>query len=283
MSYLLIGNISALICEECIEPLSSARIRIYLPCCDYDAAELARGIFKDLQLLPGADVSAKADRLLAEAVLDERGNFKLSWEGAHLFTEPLEMDICLNNMPGTSHWSQFHLSTFVPHWKRSREKYLAAFAYVVPSVQWNKIRSSFGSWVISGAVRHYDGHEALPNLRVEAYNALNDRLLATAVTNPAGRYKLHFSQQEFSSGGEDAPVAGPDVYFKIYAGEQLVWSESKDMALLPGRRQVASCSRLNLFIRPSIRIPRKPIGISGWLTDLISTKKESDYKDLYVY
>lgn len=294
MSYLLIGNISALICEENIEPLANARIRIYLPSQHYGAEELARGIFKDLRRLSENNVAAKTDHLLAESVLDERGNFSICWEDLHLFTEPLEMDICLNSVPGRhtgqQEWVQFHLSTFVPHWKRSKDKYLGAFAYVVPADKWTIIRREFGAWVISGAVKHYETLQGLKTLRVEAYNALNDKLLGTGSTNDAGQYRLYFSRKEITGGRlmqilkneQDIFNEGPDVYFKIYNGNQLVWQESKDTALQPERQQLKHCAKLNLFIQPP-PAEKKPARLSGWFSDFIqSNRTRTHYKDRYV-
>lgn len=293
MSYLLIGNISALICEENIEPLANARIRIYLPSQNYGVEELARGIFKDLRRLSESDVQAKADHLLAESMLDERGNFSISWEDLHLFTEPLEMDICLNSVPGKhtgqQEWVQFHLSTFVPHWKRSKNKYLGAFAYVVPADKWTVIRREFGAWVIAGAVKHYETLQGFRNLRVEAYNGLNDRLLGFGHTDEAGQYRLYFSRKELNGSRlvqllkntADAYSEGPDVYFKIYEGSQLVWHENKDVALQPERQQLKHCAKLNLFIRPAPAEKRAP-RLSGWLNDFIHQgRPKSHYKDRY--
>lgn len=289
----MIGNISALICEENIEPLANARIRIYLPSQNYGVEELARGIFKDLRRLSENDVQAKTDHLLAESMLDERGNFSISWEDLHLFTEPLEMDICLNSVPGKhagqQEWVQFHLSTFVPHWKRSKDKYLGAFAYVVPADKWTLIRREFGAWVIAGSVKHSETLQGLKTLRVEAYNALNDRLLGWCDTNDAGRYRLYFSRKALSNSRliqilkheEDIFSEGPDVYFKVYDGQQLIWQENKDSALQPERRQLKHCSKLNLFIQPFPAERRAP-RLTGWFNDLMQHNRvKSYYKDRY--
>ncbi|WP_343703137.1 hypothetical protein [Chitinophaga sp.] len=294
MSYLLIGNISALICEENIEPLANARIRIYLPSQNYGVEELARGIFKDLRRLSERDVQAKTDHLLAESMLDERGNFSIAWEDLHLFTEPLEMDICLNSVPGKhggqQEWVQFHLSTFVPHWKRSKDKYLGAFAYVVPADKWAGIRREFGAWVIAGSVKHMDTLHGMGHLRVEACNALNDKLLGWCHTSDSGRYRLYFSRKDISGGsllhilksGDNIFSEGPDVYFRVYEGNRLIWQENKDIALQPERQQLGYCTRLNLFIRPRAA-EKKPVRLSGWLNDLIQNgRSKPHYKDQYV-
>lgn len=293
MSYLLIGNISALICEECMEPLADARIRIYLPEGPHDPDVLARGIFKDLRQIPGTQVRAKADRLLAETELDGSGNFCLSWDEIHLFTEPLELDICLNSVPGARNAregrAQYHLSTFVPHWKRDRDKYLAAFAYVVPAEKWSDIRREFGAWAVAGTVRHADTGEALRTVRVEAYNALNDKLLGRGYTNELGKYQLYFSREMLSGSrmmqiireGRYELSDSPDVYFKIFDRGEPLLEEDGSQAHKPGRRRIAHCSRQNLQARPATQ-PRKTGTFSGWINGFISGKARSLQKDRYV-
>ncbi|WP_298734741.1 hypothetical protein [uncultured Chitinophaga sp.] len=260
MSYLLIGNISALICDESIEPMAKGRLRIYLPEGHYPSAMTGNGNFNHLKQLSPAEVERKADRLLAEAVLDERGDFRLSWEEIHLFTEPLELDLCLEQMPGRASGkrsvTQYHLSRLVPHWKRTKDKYLAAFAYVIPSEHWSQIRGSYGTWVISGTVKHHGCMNAQPQLKVEVYNALNRRLLGAAQTNSLGRYKVQFGIQDMSAGflppvRQGQYHKGPDVYFKVYRKNQLLWEEDIQSAQRPERRAIAPCTLLNIIIQPS--------------------------------
>ncbi len=293
MSYLLIGNISALICEECMEPLADARIRIYLPEGPHDPDVLARGIFKDLHQIPGTEVRAKSERLLAEAELDSNGNFCLSWDELHLFTEPLELDICLNSVPGARNTrdgrAQYHLSTFVPHWKRDRDKYLAAFAYVVPAEKWSAIRRDFGAWAIAGTVRHADTGEALRTVRVEAYNALNDQLLGRGYTNELGKYKLYFSRDKLTGSrmmqiirdGRYGITDSPDVYFRIFDRGIPVLEEDGSKAQRPERLRIAHCSRQNLHARPATQ-PRKPGTFTGWINGFISGKVRTQHKGRYV-
>lgn len=273
MSYLLIGNISALICDDCIEPLARGRLRIYLPEGRYPLDATGKGNFSHLNQLSPAEVEQKADRLLAEAVLDERGDFRLSWEQIHLFTEPLELDLCLEQMPGRAPGNrgltQYHLSKLVPHWKRTKDKYLAAFAYVIPSEHWSQIRGSYGTWVISGTVRHNRTMTGLPQLKVEAYNALNNKLLGAAQTNGQGRYKLQFGVQDMSAGvlfpvRQGQYHKGPDVYFKIYRKNQLLWEEDIQSAKSPERRAIAPCTLLNIIVQPSV-VKRATSHLAQWL------------------
>jgi hypothetical protein len=273
MCYLLIGNISALISDDCIEPLVNARLRVYLPDGSYPTGYPKRNIFNGPGQLSSAQVAAKNDRLLAETTLDERGNFTLSWEQLHLFTEPLELDLCLNQMPGQVSGkgieSHYHLSTLVPHWKRSMQRYVAAYAYVIPAEDWSRIRASYGTWVIAGTVRRTPGKGQV-QLRVEVYNSLNNRLLATADTDERGRYLLRFGRKEITSGKlmlirDYRQTNPPDVYFKVYDNNRLLWEEEAKVAAMPGRKAIASCSVINIQMQQPVAKKH-----SGYVSGLLS-------------
>lgn len=277
MCYLLIGNISALISDDCIEPLVNARLRVYLPDGSSPTGYPKRNIFNGPGQLSSTDVAAKSDRLLAEATLDERGNFTLSWEQLHLFTEPLELDLCFDRMPeqqvsgkGTERY--YHLSTLVPHWKRSLQRYVAAFAYVIPAENWSQIRASYGTWVITGAVRRISPREGQSQLRVEVYNAIGHRLLASTSTDEKGRYQLRFGKRELTSGRlmlirDYRQSTAPDVYFKVYRNNRLLWEEGAELASMPGRKAIAPCSVIN------INMQQRPVEkkSAGYVSGLLSS------------
>lgn len=248
MCYLLIGNISALISADCTEPLVNARIRVYLPDGHLSNRYPNKNTFSGPRQLTPSEVLNKHDRLLAEGALDHHGNFNLSWEQLHLFTEPLELDICLQGMPeeaGERKETHFQLSRLVPQWKHSLQRYVAAYAYVIPAESWAQIRASYGTWVIAGIVRRTQDKEGQSQLRVEAYNAGNHRMLAYSSTDDRGRYQIRFSRKQLSGG----QLLGPDVYFKVYRDKQLLWEEQAEVATLPGRRAVDACSVMNITMQ----------------------------------
>ncbi|HEY8955476.1 hypothetical protein [Chitinophaga sp.] len=286
MSYLLIGNISALICQDCVEPLVNARIRVYLPAVS-TASEQPLGIFNDMKPLSAREVLMKADRLLAEATLDDKGNFRLRWKEVHLFTEALELDLCLDELPGKNGSRQsrnFHLSKLVLHWKRNADGYVGAYAYVIPASIWHNIYANAGAWVITGVVKPHFAASGQPHLKVEAYNAATGQLIGQAHTNEAGRYTLHFSRQHFSNGRIQSLIPGrsaqgPDVYFKIYRNNELLWAEDEKMARLPGRQDLRPCSNVNIIYRSSL-VKRASEQLGSWLSDVITItgqkRKKSD-------
>jgi hypothetical protein len=283
MCYLLIGNISALISDDCTEPLVNAFLRVYLPDGRYpNGNDPKRNIFSGPGQLTAAQVEAKRDRLLAETRLDERGNFTLDWEQLHLFTEPLELDICLRHMPEQAKargvTTHYHLSTVTPAWTRSGQRYVAAYAYVIPVETWSQIRANYGTWVIAGTVRRLHAREGQAQLKVEAYNAGNHRLLGCARTDDNGRYQLRFSKKELTSRlslvGEHRHESGPDIYFKVYRDKQLLWEEEAQVAMMPGRKSVAPCSMININMQDS-GSKRASGYVPGWLSNWAVTGRRS--------
>ncbi|MBW8687626.1 hypothetical protein [Chitinophaga rhizophila] len=279
MCYLLIGNISAFISDDCTEPLVNARLRVYLPDGRCPTGNDPKNyIYNGPGQLTSAQVEAKQERLLAETTLDERGNFTLTWEQLHLFTEPLELDISLHHMPEQAGIrgivSNYHLSTVVPHWTRSGQRYVAAYAYVIPVECWSQIRANYGTWIIAGTVRRLQASEGQSQLRVEAYNVGNHRLLGCARTDDQGKYQLRFSKKELTSKwstvSEPGHENGPDIYFKVYRDKQLVWEEDPATAMMPGRRSVAPCTTININIRESA-FRKTP----GWLGSWAVTGRKS--------
>jgi len=284
MCYLLIGNISALISDDCTEPLVDAFLRVYLPDGRHPiGAHPKRNIFNGPGQLTAGQVEAKRDRLLAETRLDEKGNYMLAWEQLHLFTEPLELDICLRHMPEQADIrgmeSHYHLTTTVPQWKRSGQQYVAAYAYILPVESWRQIRANYGTWIIAGTVRRLHAREGQAQLKVEAYNAGNHRLLGCARTDENGRYQLRFSRKQLTSRlmlvGERRNVSGPDIYFKVYRDKQLLWEEEAQIAAMPERKGVRPCSMINIIMQ-DVALKKTSGYVPGWLSNwAVSGRKSS--------
>lgn len=291
MSYLLIGNISALIGHDCVEPLVNARIRVYLPALSTPGNKPAtKGMFNDMSALSAKEVLLKADRMIAEATLDSKGNFSLSWNEVHLFTEELELDLCLDQLPGKNGITRsrnFHLSTLVLHWKRNNLGYVGAYAYVIPADIWQQIYANAGAWVLTGLVRQEPGGVGKTGLLVEAYNAVSDEVIGKAYTNDVGRYYIYFSRQELTQSRmvtvRNGQVnMGPNVYFKIYKDGQLIWEEDKKAANSPERKDLSHCSQVNLVFKPS-RVRKASDWLSDFMTLKGTRKKKSDTYRLLTY
>ncbi|ASZ12813.1 hypothetical protein KTO58_10340 [Chitinophaga pendula] len=283
MSYLLIGNISALICDDGIEPLANAQVRVYLPELSGKTwANARKDMYNDLRQLTDKEVAEKGKRLLAEGTLDTQGNFSISWPQIHLFTEPLEIDVCIDCLHGKQlpacETRHYHLSSIAPHWKKNTNGgYVAAYAYVIPSDKWNALRASFNTWVITGTVRFQGYRAGQPMLKIEAFNARNGSMLGCTYTNAQGRFKLNYKNIITGDKGRQSAYrqsnnAGPDVYFKVYREKQLIWEESERSILLPGRKAIAPCTTLNIVIKPSV-FRKATSQLSNWLNVLTPISK----------
>lgn len=272
MCYLLIGNISALISDDCKEPLAGACLRVYLPDGrNPKSAHPKNNTFIGPGQLTAGQVEAKRERLLAETRLDKDGNFTLTWEQLHLFTEPLEVDICFRHMPGQAKArgmeTHYHLSIVTPQWQRSGPLYVGAYAYVLPVECWRQIRANYGTWVIAGTVRRLHAREGQAKLTVKAYNAANRRLIGTACTDGNGRYQLRFSREQLTGRSvfnrDRRNLHGPDLYFKVYRGKLLLWEEEVQVAATPARKGVSSCSVINITMQD--KSLRRTGDMFGWL------------------
>ncbi len=272
MSYHLIGNISALICDDGIEPLATATLRIYLPAMAAGGPLPAFGISQEPMRIQPEEAASKADRLLAEVTLDAEGNFRACWQEIHLFTEPLEIDMCITHVPGVKKAAatpqHFHLGVMVPNWRRNKDRYLSAFAYIIPSDCWNSIRHQLQSWAITGVVKHYRSHNAMPKVRVQAYNARNGKKLGEAMSNEYGRFRMQFpfepAHRHLLPVRNGVIRIGPDVFFKVLTPEGfIIWSEERSMGSHPQRQGVPPCSKQDLYIKPS-PILKSMIHLSGW-------------------
>jgi hypothetical protein len=267
MCYLLIGNIAALISDDCAEPLANARIRVYLPASNYSSVyHPEKNIGGGPRELSPVEVEARQERLLAETRLNERGNFTLGWEEVHLFTEPLELVLCLDKTcvepageerrlgqtcvdfgspdeggagdQAKGREMHLHLGTITPSWKYSGWRYVAAYAYMIPADCWSAIRAIYGTWVIAGTVKRNYPHPGQTQYRVEVFNASNHRLLASGETDDEGRYQLRFSRSVWGA----APAE--DVYFRVYAFEAEHWKKVLQLE----KKALPACSAVHFEI-----------------------------------
>lgn len=102
MPYIIRGKICGLLCDECSEPLTHARIRLYRVS-DLRAAALETGAEtkETLRLLTDKEVEARSNLLLAEAELDNAGEFKaLIPEKADYQGEALAVALEILRAPG---------------------------------------------------------------------------------------------------------------------------------------------------------------------------------------
>ncbi|PUZ20667.1 hypothetical protein GA0116948_11387 [Chitinophaga costaii] len=289
MSYQLIGNLSALICDDGIAPLANATLRIYLPELSINNEVDWLGIVRDPIPLSAEAVAQKADRLLAEVVLDAAGNFRVAWQEIHLFTEPLELNICITNIAGLGNPmaspQHFSLGMFVPDWKRHKEIYMAAFAYIVPSECWAQIHHQLHVWAITGIVRHYRNHLPVSRVIVQAFQEGSGKKLGEAFVNEQGRFRLQFAykppRRRLPPEGNPTMQKGPHVFFKVLTMEgATIWSENRAMDLQPECQGLATCTKQEIYVKP-LTVLKSTQLFSGWRQLLQRVRLRRKYVEHY--
>src|ERR1044071_2401356 len=96
MSYIFRGKLCGYICEECHEPISRAKVRLYRVGEDRNVTALAAAAAKDtFAILDEDQAREKESLLIAEAETDDAGNFAFELgEKQRCGGEAVEGDVC---------------------------------------------------------------------------------------------------------------------------------------------------------------------------------------------
>jgi hypothetical protein len=227
VEYRFMGSLCGYLCEECREPLSGVKVRLYRAA--RQITERAAADPKDTFELVSADgIKGKAGSLIAETVTDDKGNFtfdlgpKQKYDG-----EAFEIDVYCETVPGHKATGkapepvQFSITTLQPQWRQSGDRLVAAWQYCVPSRFWCHIRSRFGAWTICGMVKVCKTKSALGGVRVFALDRdwLQDDPLGSAVTDGSGHFRIDYTAAAFQKtifpSINIELFGGPDIYFRI--------------------------------------------------------------------
>ncbi len=266
MDYLLSGKLSALICENCCDPLANIKIRIYKLKKRSDTAKLVVASPKSThQLLKGRDIVIKKPFLLGETTTDASGAFDLRLIEENYDGGPLQIDMYIEALPqqaGNAKPVQVAITTIQPQWRQSDEHLSAGWTYCIPSRFWCYILSLFDVWVICGRVSLCENPK-IPfiGVKVTAFDAdwITDDTLGTATTDNNGRFRIYYNsidfQQTFLSPfiNIETPFppfnSGPDVYFKIEtSGGFSLLEETRANGQAPGRENIGNCFCIDLCI-----------------------------------
>src|SRR5690242_711361 len=101
MSYIFKGRLCGYICDEFLEPLSRAKVRLYRLAQGRDVTTLAVAAPKDtFAILTDEQVAEKQRLLIAEADVDEEGNFSFKLGDRDKYKgEPFEVDVYCGTVP----------------------------------------------------------------------------------------------------------------------------------------------------------------------------------------
>jgi hypothetical protein len=228
MSYLFKGNLRGGLCRECIEPLSGLTLRIYRVVPQRETTALAVAHPKDT-FASVDDPASKADRLLAEAVIGDEGQFSIDFGKVGDYQgEAIEVDLYCGTVPHLKPGPrpprplQFSITVLQPMWRGQGRDQVAAWDYVIPYRTWCGVRQRFGAWTICGRVTLCDGAAPIGGVRVRAFDVdwLQDDALGDAVTDGSGHFRIDYNADDFRK-TIFSPlinlewIGGPDLYFRI--------------------------------------------------------------------
>ncbi|MCA9974321.1 MAG: hypothetical protein KC413_01170 [Anaerolineales bacterium] len=234
MIFIFRGNVCGRICDECSEPLSRVVIRLYRPAVGVNVALQAAAATKHtLAALPADAVRAKEDRLPAQTMTDEQGNFAFELDGDKLdySGDAFEIDVRLDHVPhqvSDRHDPvQVTITTLQPAWRERDNVLVAYWEYCLPARIWCAIRALFDAWVICGRVVVGATGAPVPNVVVRAFDNdwITDDPLGQATTNSNGRFRIDYTSLTFKQTflspviNVETPLfaaeIGPDVYFHV--------------------------------------------------------------------
>ena len=278
MSYIFRGKLCGYICRECPEPLGGLKVRLYRTRKEQNVTLLAVSDPNDtLGILSDEQVKEKGSDLIAEAVIDEQGNFYFELGEKQKYNgEAFEIDIYCETVPnlksrqGDQKPIQFTVTILQPQWKQVGEDYVAVWEYCIPYRFWCTIRARFGAWVICGKVTVCKTQTPVAGLKISAFDVdwLQDDALGSAVTDSNGKFRIDYVISDFNR-TPLSPfinfelVGGPDVYFRIEdSGGTILLDEPRSRGRQNDRENVGPCFCVELCVDVEAQPPFK----NPWFT-----------------
>ena len=252
MAYRLQGRLCGFICDDCQEPLANVTVRLYRPTSEQTTALAAAQTKETLAILPDKQVRAKASELIGEAETDAAGGFTVElaedYDGG-----PFEIDVYCSTVPREKVGAkakplQFAVTTLQPRWRETKDGLVAAFEYCLPARFWCAILQRFGVWTICGHLTTCEDKRPIPGAKVTAFDAdwLQDDPLGTASTDGSGHFLISYTTDDFQKTPLSPLVnfeliGGPDVYFRVELGGNVILDEGQAGGRVPGRENVGPC------------------------------------------
>jgi hypothetical protein len=238
MNYQFKGNLRGYLCTDCDEFLTGVIIRLYKTEPQDRLVERAVADVKEtFHQLTEEEVKAKGKSLIGEATVDERGNFTVSFPENYdgtAFDIDFECGSVPPHLPRRKKYPPvfFHITTLQPQWREMDGNFNEAathaqtvltysWSYAIPKRWWCLIRSKFHEYVVCGRVIDCETKVPIRGLKVSGfdYDLIQDDPIGFAITDADGKYKLYYSEADFSKTifswlNVEWP-AGPDLYFRI--------------------------------------------------------------------
>lgn len=266
MDYTFSGKLSALICENCCDPLAHITVRVYkMKKTKTASTQVVANPKATHQLLSGREIAMRKPRMLCETTTDAAGDFRLHFDADAYDGGPIQIDMYLESLPHQGRQTrpiQVAITTLQPQWRESQEGLSAGWRYCIPARFWCYILSLFDIWVICGRVSLCE-NQKLPfiGVKVTAFDAdwITDDELGSGTTDNSGRFRIYYNsidfQQTFLSPliNVETPFppfnSGPDVYFKVEtAGGFPLLEETRPDGQTPSRENIGNCFCIDLCI-----------------------------------
>ena len=274
MGYVFKGRLCGYICDDCSEPLSKLKVRLYRVREDQNATALAVASPKDtFAILSDAEVRRKESSLLGEFETNDAGEFvaelgeKQGYKG-----EAFEIDVYCGTVPHLKPGPkppqpvQFSISVVQPLYRRTESGLLAVWEHCLSARYWCMVRGRLGAWTICGRVTVCSTKAPAANVKVSAFDVdwLQDDPLGSAVTDLDGKFRIDYLAADFKKdilGWNIELFGGPDLYFKIetLSGTTLL-AEPPSRGRTPGRENVGNCVCVDLCV------PEAPVVTHAWFT-----------------
>ncbi|RNA61039.1 hypothetical protein D1631_03350 [Chryseobacterium nematophagum] len=276
MRHIIKGNLAAYLCRDCSEYLSQVKVRVYLPQSDINLAAVSAAEIKDtFKEVKEEEIKSKENRLIAEAETDMNGNFSLIIDEKYSRSS-LEIDFSCGTIsrppltPKKGKERQFHITTFVPQWKITKEEQIlvANFSYIIPEKWWCIIKGRyFDIWTICGRLTDCQTGKPLAGITVIAMDAdfITDDELGRNTTDSNGHFKIYYTSADFKKTFLSPIInietdvlppfaSGPDVYFQLeYSGQRFALETKSNRRDNVGYCLcVKLCSKELIPVEPSI-------------------------------
>ncbi len=264
MGFILKGNLAGELCKDCKEPLLGSIVRFYR-IENFDLGiitNVAANPKNTLQVLGEKQIKAKAKLLIAEAEIDEQGNYETEPKGKYeQYDGPLMIDVVtkrvFNQKSKDREPIQFNITTLQPRWKQTNDNIVFYWKYCINQRFWCSIRELFDAWVICGRLLNCnDNRIPLPGIKVIAMDDdwIGDDELGSNITDSTGHFRIDYSSKDFKQTflspiiNIETPFppfnSGPDVYFNLeFDGTPIEFEKPSDK-----RNNVGPCLCVELCI-----------------------------------
>jgi len=262
MSYLFRGILCGYLCPHCREAISETVVQLYELAPNAAVEDLVAAPAKDtLAQLADEDFEARRGRLLGEARTDGEGKFVVELSEKNYRGGPVEVVVIADSVPQLKDGApdaeqlRFTVTAVDPDWQQAEKGKVFDWDYCIPQRFWCAVRTHFGAWTICGRVLDCDAKVGVAGLTVTAFDTdwFQHDNLGSAVTDGSGHFRIDYLIQDFKK-TPLSPfinlewVGGPDLFFKVESGGDVVLEEAPSRGREPDRENSGQCACVELCV-----------------------------------